>query len=143
MNFRILFLFLCCFALNKTSASELVIYFQTENKLDSVVVEQKEAKQSKFFLRLMKMQEKDSTGKNNHIIAAALAFPFPFGLVGLHRIYLGCPPYVPVVYIATLGGVFGVLPLIDCCVLLANKNIKKYVNNKKVFMWIDDENHQE
>lgn len=107
--------------------------------MDSTVVTQKEIKQSKFLLRLMKMQEKDSTEKNKHLMAAALAFPFPFGIVGLHRIYLGCAPYVPVVYIATLGGVFGVLPLIDCCVLLVKKNIGKYVNNKKVFMWIDDE----
>jgi TM2 domain-containing membrane protein YozV len=65
-----------------------------------------------------------------------LSFPFPFGIVGLHRIHLGCPPYVPVVYIASLGGVFGLVPLIDFFVLLFEKNPDKYVNNKGVFMWI-------
>lgn len=69
-------------------------------------------------------------------MAAALAFPFPFGIVGLHRIYLGCQPYVPVAYIATVGGGFGVLPFIDFCAILAHKNPDAFVNNKKVFMWI-------
>lgn len=74
--------------------------------------------------------------QNKKITAALLAFPFPFGIVGLHRIYLGCAPYVPVVYIASLGGAFGLLPLLDCVVLLASKDITPYVNNKMVFMWV-------
>lgn len=74
--------------------------------------------------------------KNKKYVAAALAFPFPFGIVGLHRIYLGCQPYVPVAYIATVGGGFGVLPFIDFCAILAHKNPDAFVNNKKVFMWI-------
>jgi len=68
--------------------------------------------------------------------ASILAFPFPFGIVGLHRIYLGCPPYVPVVYIGTFGGVFGALPLIDFFVLVFDKNTELYTNNNHVFMWI-------
>ena len=39
---------------------------------------------------------------NKRITSAVLAFPFPFGMVGLHRIYLGTKPYVPVAYIASL-----------------------------------------
>jgi TM2 domain-containing membrane protein YozV len=74
--------------------------------------------------------------KNKKIVAALLSFPFPFGIVGLHRIYLGTAPYVPVAYIATLGGVFGILPFIDFCVLLIDKDVDKYLNNQKVFMWI-------
>jgi len=69
-------------------------------------------------------------------MAALLAFPLPFGIVGLHRIYLGCAPYVPVVYIATFGGVLGLLPLIDFCFILLDKNIESFTNNKKVFMWV-------
>lgn len=139
MKFRKIILFFFLLSLSKTSsAEETTIYVQYENHLDSIVVsENKSVKYPKFLLRLIeKKQEKE---KSKHLTAAALAFPFPFGIVGLHRIYLGCAPYVPVVYIATLGGVFGVLPLIDFCVLLVKKNIEKYVNNKKVFMWIDDE----
>lgn len=76
--------------------------------------------------------------KNKRITAAILAFPFPFGIVGLHRIYLGTAPYVPVVYIGSLGGIFGVLPFIDFCVLILDKDESRYSNNKKVFMWVDD-----
>lgn len=75
--------------------------------------------------------------RNKKVVAALLAFPFPFGIVGLHRIYLGCAPYIPVVYIASLGGVFGILPFIDCCVLLLDKDVNRYINNKKVFMWVN------
>lgn len=73
---------------------------------------------------------------NKKITAAVLAFPFPFGIVGLHRIYMGTKPYIPVVYIATVGGVFGILPFIDFCVLMFDKDFKRYENNGKVFMWI-------
>jgi TM2 domain-containing membrane protein YozV len=75
--------------------------------------------------------------KNKKVVATLLAFPFPFGIVGLHRIYLGCAPYVPVAYIGSLGGVFGILPFIDFCVLLLDKDIDRYLNNKKIFMWIN------
>lgn len=76
--------------------------------------------------------------KNKKIVAALLAFPFPFGMVGLHRIYLGTAPYVPIVYIGTIGGGFGILPFIDFCVLLLDKDVTRYNENKKVFMWVND-----
>lgn len=76
-------------------------------------------------------------GKNKKLIAALLAFPFPFGIVGLHRIYLGTSPHVPVVYIGTLGGGFGLLPLIDFIAILIEKDIEHFMDNKKVFMWIN------
>ncbi|MBA4240763.1 MAG: hypothetical protein C0448_08550 [Sphingobacteriaceae bacterium] len=75
---------------------------------------------------------------NKKITAAVLAFPFPFGMVGLHRIYLGTKPYVPVAYIATLGGVFGILPLIDFFAITCDKNFDQYRDNGKVFMWIKE-----
>jgi hypothetical protein len=75
-------------------------------------------------------------GDNKRSIAAVLAFPL-FGIVGLHRIYLGTKPYVPVVYIATLGGCAGILPLIDFCVILLSdkETFESYQNNPRVFMW--------
>lgn len=73
--------------------------------------------------------------KNKKLIAALLAFPFPFGIVGLHRIYLGTAPHVPIVYIATVGGGFGILPLIDFFVILTSPDIESYFNNQQVFMW--------
>lgn len=75
---------------------------------------------------------------NKKITAATLAFPFPFGIVGLHRIYLGTKPYVPVAYIGTVGGVFGILPLIDFCKITFDKDLQQYQNNGKVFMWIKE-----
>lgn len=83
---------------------------------------------------LFKLQQQ----KNKKIVAAFLAFPFPFGIVGLHRIYMGTSPHVPVVYIGTLGGIFGILPFIDFCVIVLDKNIDRYIENKQVLMWVDD-----
>lgn len=84
-------------------------------------------------LQLLKKRQQ----KNKKIVAAALAFPFPFGIVGLHRIYLGTAPHVPVVYIGSLGGIFGVLPFIDFCVILLDKDFERYNNNSKIFMWVN------
>ncbi len=75
---------------------------------------------------------------NKRITAAVLAFPFPFGIVGLHRIYLGTKPYVPVAYIASLGGVFGLLPLIDFFAIACDKDFDHYRDNGKVFMWVKE-----
>lgn len=75
---------------------------------------------------------------NKRITAAVLAFPFPFGIVGLHRIYLGTKPYVPVAYIASLGGAFGILPFIDFCAISFGKDFDQYRDNGKVFMWVKE-----
>jgi len=75
---------------------------------------------------------------NKQITSAVLAFPFPFGIVGLHRIYLGTKPHVPVVYVASLGGVFGILPLIDFCCITFGKKFDTYRDNGKVFMWMKE-----
>ena len=85
-------------------------------------------------LKLIKKRQR----LNKKITAAALAFPFPFGIVGLHRIYLGTKPHVPIVYIATLGGVFGILPLVDFFVIVVDKDFDQYKNNGQIFMWIKD-----
>ena len=75
---------------------------------------------------------------NKRITSAVLAFPFPIGIVGLHRIYLGTKPHVPVVYVASLGGVFGILPLIDFCAITFGKKFDTYRDNGKVFMWVKE-----
>jgi TM2 domain-containing membrane protein YozV len=75
---------------------------------------------------------------NKRITSAVLAFPFPFGMVGLHRIYLGTKPHVPVAYIASLGGVFGILPLIDFFAITFGKDFNHYRDNGKVFMWVKE-----
>jgi TM2 domain-containing membrane protein YozV len=76
--------------------------------------------------------------ENKKLVAAILAFPVPFGFLGLHRIYLGTDPWVPVIYLVTFGGGM-ILPLIDfVAIICANKEeMKKYEGNGKLFMWID------
>ena len=78
---------------------------------------------------------KDETAKKK-FISALFAFPFPFGFMGAHRVMLGTKPWVPVVYVATFGGCFGVLPLIDFFVIAFSKDITQYENNPNIFMWL-------
>lgn len=110
----------------------LTVYMENDTMyvVDASVAEELSSRPNPL-LSVLKQKQK----KNKRITAAILAFPFPFGIVGLHRIYLGCPPHVPVVYIASLGGAFGILPFIDFCVLVLDKDIDRFINNKKVFMW--------
>ncbi|MDQ3108320.1 MAG: TM2 domain-containing protein [Bacteroidota bacterium] len=76
--------------------------------------------------------------ENKKLIASILAFPVPFGFLGLHRIYLGTEPWVPVVYLVTAGGGM-ILPLIDfIAIICADKEeLKKYENNAKLIMWVE------
>jgi TM2 domain-containing membrane protein YozV len=74
--------------------------------------------------------------KKKKLISAMLSFPFPFGFMGAHRIMLGCKPWIPVVYMATFGGCFGLLPMIDFCAILFSKDLKQFENNPHVFMWL-------
>lgn len=73
------------------------------------------------------------------VIACILAFPFPFGFLGLHRLYLGTQPWMPVFYIGTVGGCLGIIPFIDFVTLLVNKDISRFKNNSRIFMWVDNE----
>lgn len=69
-------------------------------------------------------------------VSALFAFPFPFGFMGAHRVMLGTKPWVPVVYVATFGGCFGLLPMIDFFVIVFSKDIEQYENNPNIFMWV-------
>ena len=68
-------------------------------------------------------------------VAALLAFPL-VGITGAHRVYLGTEPWMPLVYLGTLGG-FGILPLIDFFVILftPKEKLERYFDDPKVFMW--------
>lgn len=57
------------------------------------------------------------------------------GHFGVHRIYLGTSPNVPVVYSLTLGGGLGLLPLVDIIAILRADNLDQFRNCDKVFMW--------
>lgn len=71
--------------------------------------------------------------ENPRVISALLAVAL--GPFGGHRIYLGTKPIVPIIYVATLGGGFFILPLIDLGHLLFTKDLSVYENHDGVFMW--------
>lgn len=77
------------------------------------------------------------SGENKRVIAAILAFPLPFGVLGLHRIYLGTDAWVPVAYVVTLGG-FGVLSLIDFIYIIAasDEAFEALSHNGQLFVWV-------
>lgn len=105
------------------------------NCVETLIVDSKIEKPNPIWISFRKKNNARKKG-----IAAVLAFPLPFGVIGLHRIYLGTKPYVPLVYIGTVGGVFGILPFIDFCVILLDKDIEHYKANSHVFMWIENQN---
>jgi TM2 domain-containing membrane protein YozV len=144
MSIKSLFIAICFLFIQKiglgTNAIEQKIYLLNNNleiidsaSLSDLNVDLENKSRPNPLLNLFKTKQK----KNKRITAAILAFPFPFGIVGLHRIYLGTAPYVPVVYIGSLGGIFGILPFIDFCVLILDKDETRYIDNKKVFMWVN------
>ena len=117
-----------------TAASEMRVLLVDSEEATLQFTFFKATKKPNPIFQLFKKKQK----LNKKITAAVLAFPFPFGIVGLHRIYLGTKPYVPIAYIASLGGVFGILPFIDFCMITFNKDFDQYRDNGKVFMWIKD-----
>jgi len=130
-------LIICCllssslFAKNKLAT---VYYLDSTSSVVYSEIISVDDKKPNPILQLFRKKQK----LNKRITAAVLAFPFPFGIVGLHRIYLGTKPHVPVVYIASLGGVFGILPFIDFCAITFGKNFDTYRDNGKVFMWVKE-----
>jgi len=70
------------------------------------------------------------------LFAALLAFPL--GVFGFHRMYLGTASGVPFLYIASLGGIFGILPFADFIQIILCKDVNVYAHNPKIFMWSRD-----
>ena len=71
--------------------------------------------------------------ENERLMSVLLAVAL--GPFGGHRLYLGTGAKVPIIYTLTLGGGFGVLPLIDLVHLLLKKDLEPYRTNTQVFMW--------
>ena len=74
----------------------------------------------------------NSGGENARLISSSLAVLL--GPFGAHRLYLGTTPKVAVIYGVTFGG-FGVLALVDLGHLLFTKDLDRYRNSDRVFMW--------
>lgn len=71
--------------------------------------------------------------ENQRLMATLLTVAL--GPFGGHRLYMGTGVKVPIIYTLTLGGCFGILPLIDLVHILTTKDLERYRNNKQVFMW--------
>jgi TM2 domain-containing membrane protein YozV len=74
--------------------------------------------------------------ENKKLVATGLAITL--GVFGVHRLYLGTHEKVPVIYTLTLGGGFFLLPAIDIISILTTKDISKYENNPRIFMWANN-----
>jgi TM2 domain-containing membrane protein YozV len=125
----------CVFPDNPTTNPDNAIYISSSSDSDSVFVHQ----MSPYETIPTDSVVRKSSRENVRLVAAVLAFPFPFGMIGLHRIYLGTKPWVPFIYLVTLGGCFGVLPFIDFVVILLQdeESLQQYRNNGKIFMWVN------
>jgi TM2 domain-containing membrane protein YozV len=140
-SFLNIFLFTCSFfvglcAYSNTSASDKIQLDRPGNPSFTTA--------DTIFIRLDHVNtdtliQNDSRREKNKkkLVSALFAFPFPFGFMGAHRIMLGTKPWVPVAYVITFGGCFGVLPLIDFFVITFSKDISKYENNPTIFMWLN------
>ncbi len=73
--------------------------------------------------------------RKHRLIAALLAFPLTGGILGLHRVYLGTSPLIPLAYIASYGGIAGVLPFVDFMLIVVCKDVNVYAHNNSLFMW--------
>lgn len=123
---------LCLFASSHSKAA-IVEHDATHDK--AIFISQQVSIASQVYIAA------DTTRHRKHkLIAAVLAFPFPFGMFGSHRIYLGAAKATPLIYIATVGGLFGVLPFIDFVLIVLCKDVNTYANKPHTFMWSKKEN---
>lgn len=81
----------------------------------------------------------NETFRKKKLITSILAFPIPFGFIGLHRIYLGTAPWVPIAYLCTGGGGLGLLPLLDFIFIVTadEGEFKQYEGNPNFFMFVE------
>ncbi len=70
----------------------------------------------------------------DNVRGVAIALDCTLGFFGVHRMYLGTDPKVPVFYTLSMGG-GGLLWLVDLGILIAHKDVTPYMNNPHMFMW--------
>ena len=71
--------------------------------------------------------------------AAAIILTFFLGGFGVHRHYMGTRPWMWAIYTFTVGGIFGIVPLVDFIVEIIaavdGSSFSNYIGNTKFFMW--------
>ena len=132
----------CCFFFSSSLKANVPKNIQLSFRIDTIIIpdtlSETNSPVSDTEVRIIFQADSlADTTKNNKVVAAILAFPFPFGMLGLHRVYLGTKPYIPFVYIGTIGGCFLILPFIDFCTIIFSDDemFRSFENNRKVFMW--------
>lgn len=72
----------------------------------------------------------------NHSKLVAASLDLTLGLFGVHRLYLGTSPQVPVIYTLSLGG-GGFLVLSDLGVIIFTKDLEQFADDPHVIMWAE------
>jgi TM2 domain-containing membrane protein YozV len=129
----------CLLILLCTNASATPIEIGDTSSTEIIILAPDSVQAKNYISETDSIPQKKNSAKENKkkkIVSAIFAFPFPFGFMGAHRVMLGTSPWVPVVYVATFGGCFGLLPLIDFFVITFTKDIEQYENNPHIFMWV-------
>lgn len=123
--------------IDNCNSGQMILVINDSDVLDSVVIADDTTSATNYSEPQSRKRIISITKERKEkLMALALAFPLPLGILGAHRIYMGCKPYVPVIYIATLGGCFGILPLIDFAIMAGSNDLSPFENNNKVFMWL-------
>ncbi len=137
MNRLLHIVFATCIALllQKTARAEMVSFLNQE--CNGIIIADDSLRADVF--QTTSPSDSAANFHKEKLIAAILSFPVPFGFTGLHRIYLGSDPWIPVVYLITGGGGFGLVPLIDFIFIVTadEEEFRKYENNSKLFMWVE------
>ena len=145
MRVKILLLFCLIFFTNITLKAESFSKLVNDSAFDAIQVEvcsdanqelivPKADRLDRFQNSQLSKKYKRAFQENRRLTAAMLTFAL--GMLGVHRLYLGTKPWIPAVYLLTLGGGFLILPLIDLGVILFSKDITKYEHNDKFLMWV-------
>ena len=111
-------------------------YTANDNLIDQMFVAAPEVVNPAFSNLSLPLGVTSSLAAADKDAIIAIVLDFFLGEFGVHRFYLGTEVMTGVGYILTCGGIFGIVPLVDFFVLIINnKDISKYVNNPKFFMW--------
>jgi TM2 domain-containing membrane protein YozV len=112
-------------------------YVANDNKIDALFTSAPEVVNAAFTnLNLGTNSTAPVAAAASKDAVVAIVLDFFLGGFGVHRFYLGTEVMTGIGYIITCGGIFGIVPLVDFVVLIINyKDISKYVNNPKFFMW--------
>jgi TM2 domain-containing membrane protein YozV len=117
-----------------TASSAVSISYGQLRQLEVAILQLDDAEGVKVYNQLNIPLDSVSPVKHKKLKAVLLGIFL--GHFGVHRIYLGTKANVPVAYSLTLGGGFGLLPLIDVIALLTTPDISRYENNNKLIMWM-------